>query len=143
MTTTGHCLCGAVKISVTDLPTDMHACHCENCRRAGVIGMTVPVAAKNLEVTGQEAIGVYDSSEWGQRAFCKTCGSNLWFRAKEPDADFYLSPGLLDDLSTLRLVDEIFIDSKPAAYAFAGPTNQMTGDEFFAMIASSAKGNQP
>lgn len=141
MISTGHCLCGAVQISVTNLAHDMHACHCENCRRQGMIGFSVPVPAADLTVTGD--IATYTSSEWGQRAFCPTCGSNLWFRATGEEADYFLSPGLLDDLSGLKLVDEIFIDRKPAAYDFAGPTKRLTGDEFFAMIASSSEGGQP
>lgn len=140
---TGHCLCGAVKVTVTDLSGDMHACHCENCRRSSVIGINVPVPVGALSVEGQDAVAIYDSSDWGTRAFCKICGSNLWFRAKQEGADYYISPGLLDDLSGLKLVEEIFIDRKPDAYAFAGETKKMTGDEFFAMIASSSEGGQP
>lgn len=138
--TTGHCLCGGVKITVTDIPSDMHACHCENCRRQSMIGFSVPVAPDKLEVSG-DTIATFKSSDWGERGFCSTCGSNLWFRAD--DADYYLSPGLLDDLSGMKLVDEIFIDHKPAAYDFAGTRTRLTGEEFFAMIASSTEGNQP
>lgn len=142
-TTTGHCLCGAVRVTVTDLSPEMHACHCENCRRQGMIGFSVAVPEANLSLTGEDAVGIYASSDWGSRGFCKTCGSNLWFRATGAGSPYYLSPGLLDDLSGLTLVDEIFIDKKPAAYDFAGPTQRLTGTQFFDMIASSAEGNQP
>lgn len=141
-TTTGHCLCGAVRVTVTDRPSDMHACHCENCRRQGMIGFSVPIPEANLVVEGGDAIGIYESSDWGSRGFCKTCGSNLWFRAKDKGADYYLSPGLLDDLSGMKLMDEIFIDKKPDGYDFAGSTQRLTGAEFFAQFASSAEGNQ-
>lgn len=32
-TRSGHCLCGAVRITVTDPPQELGACHCGMCRR--------------------------------------------------------------------------------------------------------------
>ncbi|WP_128253158.1 GFA family protein [Falsirhodobacter deserti] len=139
--TTGHCLCGTVRVTLTDAPAEMHACHCEICRRQGLIGFSVQVPEGEISISG-DTIRTYASSDWGHRAFCGTCGTNLWFRLNE-GGPYFLSPGLLDDMTGLALADEIFIDRKPAGYALAGERPRLTGDEFYKMIASSSEGGQP
>lgn len=139
--TTGRCLCGAVTVTLSRVPTEMHVCHCVTCRRQSGVGFGMMVKAADLTATG-DTIRSYPSSDWGERAFCTTCGTSLWFHATGTD-DYALSPGLLDDWSGIRLADEIFIDRKPDTYAFAGDHPRLTGDEFFAEIASSSEGGQP
>jgi hypothetical protein len=85
---------------------------------------------------GQDAIGVYSSSDWAERGFCKHCGSPLFYRLKH-DGAYYLPVGLFDDTEDLTLVDEIFIDRKPSLYSFAEKTNKMTGAEFMAMFGAT------
>jgi hypothetical protein len=85
---------------------------------------------------GQDAIGVYSSSDWAERGFCKRCGSSLFYRMKECDGSYYLPVGLLDDVEGVTLVDEIFIDQKPSLYSFAEKTNQMTETEVFAKFGA-------
>jgi hypothetical protein len=46
-----------------------------------------------------------------------------------------LSAGLFDDFAGLALGKEIFIDDKPAGYAFAGERPRLTGAEVVAMFA--------
>ncbi len=139
--TTGHCLCGAVTVTLPHVPPEMHVCHCATCRRQGGVGFALMMKAADLTITG-DTIRSYPSSEWGERAFCTTCGTSLWFHAIGTD-DYALSPGLLDDWSGIRIADEIFIDRKPDTYAFAGDHPRLTGDAFFATFASSSEGGQP
>lgn len=135
----GHCLCGAVSLRIGECPADLHACHCENCRRnTGALSMTLMVPAKALTITGADAVQSYASSEWASRSFCRHCGSPLWYRFNQPDSDYFLSAGLLDDLSGLRLAQEIYYDRKPDAWAFAGPTEKLTGAEVEALYADPA-----
>jgi hypothetical protein len=84
---------------------------------------------------GQDAIGVYPSSDWAERGFCKRCGSSLFYRMKS-DGSYYLPVGLFDDTEGLTLANEIFIDRKPALYSFAEKTKQMTEAEVMAMFAA-------
>jgi hypothetical protein len=84
---------------------------------------------------GQDAITVYSSSPWGERGFCKHCGSSLFWRSKQ-EGSYYLSVGVLDDTEGLTLANEIFIDKKPALYSFAEPTNKMTEAEFMSMFSA-------
>ena len=142
MTHTGSCLCGAVTFTVTELPSETGACHCKMCRRhsGGVfLGMRVP--QDKITYSGTDQIGIFKSSEWAERAFCKTCGSTLYYRVTAPGShqgDYHIGFGTLDDQSGVTLTEEIFIDKKPAGYAFAGDQKTMTEEEVFAMFASPA-----
>ncbi|MDX2287894.1 MAG: GFA family protein, partial [Hyphomicrobiaceae bacterium] len=75
---TGGCLCGAVKFAATPKPHDdgvhVDACHCAMCRRQ-VGGPLMAVACDKVEVTAGAYLGVYQSSAWAERCFCKRCGS--------------------------------------------------------------------
>lgn len=137
---TGQCLCGAVRIRVTDPSHQLGACHCGMCRRwTGSASVTLAVAETAIQIEGAENIRAYVSSEWAARHFCRNCGSGLWYRMTQPDApkDYYIAAGLLDDLSGMVLQHEIYIDRKPDAFAFAGPTHQMTEAEFLASVGAS------
>ena len=137
---TGHCLCGAVHVTLHEPGHEIGACHCGMCRRwTGSAFMVLPVPADKITVTGLEAVKTYASSDWAGRSFCGTCGTTLWYRLTAPEApqDYYMSAGLLDDMSSLRMTHEIFIDRKPVAFAFAGPTKQMTEAEFLASLQAN------
>lgn len=139
----GRCLCGGVRFHVSRLPADLHACHCDNCRRiTGICSLAVKIAAQDITITGDDLVASYPSSDWASRSFCSRCGSGLWFRmTAEPEAaDYYLSAGLLDNRNGLRLVEEIYVDRKPDGYAFAGPAERLTGADFEARLAGHASG---
>lgn len=130
-TRTGRCLCGAVTFSFAAARHDVDVCHCAMCRRwtAGPF-LSVPHHG-TITFEGGQNIGIYNSSEWGERAFCKVCGTPLYWRFRGSD-EYAMSAGALDDQSGLTLATEIFIDEKPAYYAFANETKQMTGEEAMA-----------
>ncbi len=110
----------------------MHACHCESCRRWSG-GVYLSVECEDVHVSDPEAVGVYESSEWADRRFCKTCGSSLFWTMKSGGTA--VSIQAFDDPSALAFKDEIFIDSKPSCYAFAGERPRLTGEEVFARFA--------
>ena len=90
-------------------------------------------------MTGSEHVAIYKSSEWGDRQFCRECGTHLFYSA--PAFGYFgVSAGTINDLDGLALTTEIFIDCKPDAYEFANPTRKLTEAEFLAMIA--APGNE-
>jgi hypothetical protein len=133
----GKCLCGAVTFTATVALSDdglhVDACHCGICRRQ-IGGPLMTVACKDLDVPATPSLGVYQSSDWGERGFCKTCGSNLFFRMR--DGSFSaVNAGALDDLSDAKFTMEIFIDDKPAYYDFAQKTKKLTGDDVRALFA--------
>ncbi|MBT8422831.1 MAG: GFA family protein [Gammaproteobacteria bacterium] len=135
-TKTGHCLCGAVSFSAEDVSGHHHACHCGICRRwSGGPGFAVPVG--KVEWQGEEHIGRYASSDWGERGFCKQCGSGLFFRFVSKD-EYYINAGAFADDSDFQLVGEIYVDEQPPGYRFSDGLQRMTGDEFLAMLGESA-----
>ena len=133
---TGRCLCGAVKIKLTGDHKDVGACHCTMCRRwSGGPVMAIEVG-KDIEIAGRDHVAAYRSSDWAERAFCKTCGSNLYYRLVEAN-EYVICAGILEDQGDLVLTSQIFVDEKPGYYDFSNETKNMTGAEVFAMYATS------
>ncbi|WP_026381094.1 GFA family protein [Afifella pfennigii] len=127
----GGCLCGAVRFSVEVSKAEIDACHCSMCRRWGG-GPSLNVQADGPpRFEDEAALGVYRSSQWGERVFCKTCGSSVLWRSA--DGSFHAVPAaIIGDPEGMALALEIFIDDKPAYYDFAGERKRMTGPEVMA-----------
>ena len=139
MPTTGSCLCGAVTFELAQAPETTGACHCSMCRKwSGGVYLGVQCPADGATFQGEDNIATYTSSEWAERAFCKTCGSNLFYRVTAPGPHqgvMHFGLGSLDAADGVALTEEIFVDEKPDGYAFAGDTHKMTGAEVFAQFA--------
>ena len=137
---TASCLCGAVALEITDPPSTTGACHCAMCRKwSGGVYLALHCRADQVSITGEDHMGTFSSSEWAERAFCKTCGSSLFYRVTAPgphQGDLHVGIGVLDDPDGITLTEEIFIDRKPKGYSFANETKTMTADEVFAMFAA-------
>ncbi len=120
----GGCLCGAVRFKAGLTKREFGVCHCEMCRRwtgSALLGMTVPEG--NVTWTGAEHIASRQTSPWAMRAWCRECGSNLYFKVtaqSEWSGNVELPIGLFDDASGLTMTNEIYIDHKPDSYAYAG-----------------------
>jgi hypothetical protein len=127
----GRCLCGAVRFTANVAKHDVSACHCSMCRR-WTSGPFLGLAAEGApRFQGSENIEAYKSSAWGERGFCKVCGSTLYWRLSGTD-QYEIAAGSLDDQSRLALTSEVFIEEKPAFYAFANDTKKQTGAEVMA-----------
>ncbi len=132
MSASGQCLCGVVTYTAEAIDTEVHSCHCSMCRRwSGGPGFAASVG--KVEFTGEENIARFDSSAWAERGFCKTCGTNLFYRLKETD-HYIMCMGTFDDQAQFKLAGEIYIDEKPASYEFAGDHPRLTGEEFMASL---------
>lgn len=133
---TGHCLCGNVTISTT-APTDEYStCHCEMCRRwASAPNMDFSFE-DNIEISGQEHIALYKSSDWGERGFCKNCGTNLFYHLLDKN-HYYVSIGLFAGSTDPKMKEQIFIDRKPSGYSFEQKTKNYTEEEVFALFADN------
>lgn len=129
----GKCLCGAVQLTAAKASKHVDACHCSMCRTwSGGPAMSLD-CGDEVSLTGQEHIQVYNSSEWGERAFCKQCGTHLYYRLKHNDQHF-VPAGLFEDSDDLDFTMQIYIDNKPTYYNFAEKTRTFTEAEFLAMI---------
>ena len=130
----GSCLCGAVKVSTTSTNKKIGACHCNMCRKWGGGAFLAVECGSDVSFEGQENIGIYQSSEWAERGFCKNCGSHLFYKFKQNN-QYYVPVGILDNSEGLVFDHQVFIDEKPEYYSFANETKNMTGEELFAMFA--------
>jgi hypothetical protein len=131
----GSCLCGAVRFAATPLNMEMHACHCTSCRRWSGGPLQAVMCGAAVTVENDAELGVYASSDWAERCFCKVCGTVLFWRLKD-GSHVAVSAQAFDDPAAFAFSEEIFVDRQPGNYAFANPTLKLTGDEVFARFAA-------
>lgn len=129
----GSCLCGKITIHTEDMKTDLGVCHCSKCRKWSGGPFFAVDCGSNVKIDGKENLGVFDSSDWGERAFCKNCGTSLFFRLK--DNSFYSINSELFNNADLHFAHQIFVDEKPKYYEFSNQTHNMTGEQVFAAFA--------
>lgn len=129
----GACLCGEVTVTVPDR-TDISACHCCMCRRWGGGPFLAVLCGSDVQIDGQAAVSAFASSEWAERGFCSRCGTHLYYRFVAAN-EYAFSAGLFQDGLELTLKEEIYIDSKPAGYAFAGERERLTEAQVLAKYA--------
>lgn len=127
----GHCLCGSVRVTAKDTGSDVGACHCKMCRRWGGGPFMEIQCGTKVTFEGEENIAVYNSSDWAERGFCKTCGTHLFYRFKE-NYHHGVPIGLFEDDDSLVFAHQVFIDEKPSFYEFSNKTHDMTGPELIA-----------
>jgi hypothetical protein len=130
----GGCLCGAVRFTASLKDREVGACHCSMCRKWTGGPFMVIDCGDTIKVENESNLGVYRSSEWAERCFCKTCGSVLFYRLVQ-NGNCYASAEAFDDRAGYALTSQVFIDEKPAYYDFANKTHNMTGAEVFAAFA--------
>jgi len=134
----GQCLCGAVRFTARVEP-GVCACHCTQCQRWTGGGPLFSVRVHDLELSGTEAIRSYRASAWGERAFCGTCGTTLYWRMQgRPIA--YAALGLLDDQSGMSVTEEIFTDHRPDWLPPWPAASQSTEAEEMAKLADFLDG---
>lgn len=126
----GHCLCGAVRLTVAEHGGFTGACHCRMCQRwSGALFVSFNVPASALTVTGE--VARFQSSPFAERVFCPTCGSHLWVRNTDtPDAPYDLMPGLFDAARDIPLTSEIYTDRALPGLALAGDHRRATRAEY-------------
>jgi hypothetical protein len=127
---TGPCLCGAVTITVTAMHPEVDICHCAMCQRWGG-AFYAGVKGESASVIGEEVITTYRSSAWAERAFCSTCGSNLWYRFVPTGNRSFLA-GLFDLPAGFGIEQQIFVEEKPGWYDLAQESPMKTGAEVIA-----------
>jgi len=119
---TGGCLCGAVRFRATGVPSTYAVCHCEMCRRwTGSAFMEVSIPEGQVTWDGTEHIATRATSAWAERAWCRDCGSPLYYRVTADTkwaGKYDIALGLFDDPSGFTPTHEIYIDHKPDSFAY-------------------------
>ena len=102
---TGSCLCGAVRIELTEAPIVAYYCHCTRCqRRTGTgasVSTRVPPGSVRI-VAGEDKIRTFVPPEGFPKAFCSECGSALWASRPDDGEIASLRMGLFDSDPGIR-----------------------------------------
>lgn len=134
-TSIGSCLCKTVSLETNADLNKYHICHCGICRRWNG-GPNFAIELKgNVILKGEDALVVYNSSEFAERGFCKHCGTHMFYRLKEPNT-YFVPVGIFGDEAQPILESEIFIDNKPDYYNFESNCPKLTEKQVFEMYAS-------
>jgi len=130
---TGHCLCGAVSITVSGQhESRVGACHCRMCQRWSG-GLFLCFSAECSAVTVSGEVTRYRSSGFAERAFCSRCGSHLWFSDVDDAGKllgYELMPGLFDTARGWPLRSEIYVDRAMACVTLSGEHRRKTRAEY-------------
>ncbi len=136
VTATGRCLCGAVRYEVRGPLRDVSACHCEQCRRTSGHFVAATAARQDDFALVEEGGLAWDqSSADARRGFCRTCGSNLFWRPTAGDR-ISIMAGTLDQPTGLTTKMHIFVDQVADYHAVATGMPTMTGAEYLARRAA-------
>jgi len=119
----GRCLCGAVTLTSPDA-RQIGACHCGYCRRWGGGPLLAVHCGPDVQIQGAEQVTVYASSDWAERAFCRTCGTHLYYKLFATGE--YFVPAGIFDTADFELATQIYVDKKPGYYDFANRTSMLT-----------------
>lgn len=113
----GSCLCGDVRIRIEGPSTHASCCHCEECRKAsGHYWASTEVSQDHLVIeSGQESLSWYPLTK-SERAFCVICGTPLFWRRLPDDGLVYVSLGLINGPSGLKMREHIFVKEKGDYY---------------------------
>ena len=136
---TGTCLCGACTFAAEPVSDEAGVCHCGMCRKFSGGMFIVVDCSGTLEFAEGAPVGRFQSSEWGERAFCTRCGSSLAWLSRDGGMAF-ASVQAFADPGRFPVRHELFIDCKPGSYALAGATTTMTEAEFMAQYAAQQEG---
>jgi hypothetical protein len=112
---TGGCACGAVRYRLAADPFDAGWCHCRTCQlNSGSPAMAfASVKAEDLVFTeGQDAIGRFESSDFGHRLFCTRCGTPLLMRVNHQPETVDFSIATLDEPDRIAPGFHIFYASR-------------------------------
>jgi hypothetical protein len=135
MSTTGHCLCGAICYAFDGEPVEALHCHCGDCRRhtAAPVSTFVMVERTKLRfVQGEPA--VFASSPGVRRSFCGRCGSPIAYESDRRPEIVDLFIGTLDDPAAVKPSRHVFVAEQM-------PWLEVLDD--LPRFAGSSRGTQP
>jgi hypothetical protein len=89
----------------------------------------------NVEFSSAENIAVYASSQWAERAFCKGCGTHLYYKLLVT-GEYFVPAGAFES-GDFELASQIYIDKKPNYYSFANLTPMLTEQQVIEQYSAS------
>src|ERR1700753_2536890 len=118
----GSCLCTRVRYEFDVEPRVTVTCHCSRCRKAtgSAFATWTLVSREHFRWTsGAEDIGEFQSSDHGQRLFCKHCGTTLGNLTTLWPKYINLAAGTLDHAPALSIKYHAYAASKASWYEIA------------------------
>lgn len=116
-TTTGGCLCGAVRWASASPPVIARVCWCRDCQylAAGSGTVNAGFRAEDLTVTGETAdhVKVAASGNRMHRRFCPACGTPLFSAAEARPQWVFVRVGTFDDPGSVQPSLTIWAASAP------------------------------
>ena len=117
---TGGCMCGSIRFEATGQPFWIGYCHCRMCQQASGGPFIFYVDFwRNDVIYTQGAPTIYKSSSWGERGFCKNCGTPIFFQYQDvpllSDKRRNLvgfTIGCLDDPSPYQATEHMGVESR-------------------------------
>ncbi len=131
MTSTGSCLCGAVRFELNQDPVWAHNCHCSRCRksRGAAFASNLFVPRDGFRFTqGEDHLQSYKvpDAERFTHTFCRRCGSTLpW--VNESRAVVVVPMGSLDADPGITPRANIFVESKASWFTITDDLPQYPG----------------
>ena len=125
----GSCLCGTVRYTVNGPMRAVVACHCRQCRKqTGHFMAATGTRRDALEIVGEDNLEWYRASDTAARAFCRTCGTVLFWQADGSERTD-ITAGTLDDEGGVKLERHIYVADKGDYYEIADGLRQFKQDD--------------
>ena len=122
----GRCLCGAVRYVVNGPLSDVHICHCGQCRRqSGHCVAATSAKRTDFTLTDEGSLKWFRSSDWARRGFCGVCGSALFW--DDGGEEISINAGSLDQPTGLTTKSHIYVDEKADYYEIADSLPKFAG----------------
>ena len=110
----GGCHCGEVRFRATGPLREILMCHCSDCLKiTGTSWGASAVHADDFSWLGDGRPRWYGSSEWAERGFCPTCGSQMFYRRRDLPL-ISIAPGAFDSSEMLSVSGQIYAESHPS-----------------------------
>ena len=113
--TSGQCLCGAFRFTVTGPLENVRLCHCDVCRRANgtAFAANCPVPIERFTVVHDAGtLRSFESSPGARRYFCGTCGSPVFARIESAPEVIRVRLGTLGRDAAAGIVGHVWVGSK-------------------------------
>lgn len=116
--TTGQCLCGQVKYTLTGQPLRMMQCHCKGCQRATGTGHINNAFFKAEQFDLQGNVKGYedtaDSGNVNVRYFCPECGSRIYNEITARKGIVGVAVGTADDNEWFKPDGVVYCSNRPS-----------------------------
>ena len=133
----GRCLCGAVQYEVDGTLRSVIYCHCEQCRKtSGHFVAATACVSEDLKVLVDNGLRWYRSSPEARRAFCKQCGSSLFFRYEDAGHTSIMA-GTLERPTSIKAENHIHVHMASDYYSIDDDLPQWDEDFPSSIIGTS------